>query len=79
MNETRTPDPAKLAAAQARLIPVAQGFAVVLGPVSAANVLFGAGLGVLLDHLGKEGTLHYLDTLRDELQRMEAPPEIAEA
>ncbi len=60
--------------ARARMSGVANGLVRKLGPMHASSVLIGAGLGILLQHLGDGGTRRYFEALLDEHLRQGQPP-----
>ena len=57
---------AKLHAACCRMTTLANGLVVKFGPMDGSGLLIGAGLNVLIQHLGVDGTRKYLESLLAE-------------
>ncbi len=53
----------KMAEAHRRMSGVALGLVSMFGPVDSAGVLFGAGIGILVEHLGETEARAYLQGL----------------
>ena len=74
MSDDRT-----LTEARARMMALAQGLVVVLGPVDAAGVLLGAGTAVLTEAYDKEMAVRYLREVADELEADDSEPVVGHA